>query len=456
MKTGGLNVLLVFPDQWRPDWTPANPQVPLPLPNLKRLLAEGTHFNHAITSSPLCAPSRACFALGLDYQSCPVKANADNLPLNLPTFYAKLRAHGYHVMACGKMDLAKGAADWGVDGTHLMPDGTRKVNEWGFTEAIDNSGKLDGPNAVKVGKYCPYTHFLQDHQLLQTHLDDFKKRQGANSYRYTEPTPLPDFAYCDNFEGNVACELIRKVPAGENWFLQVNFSGPHDPVDVTKDMWTSVQGADFPAPIQGDPTFTAQQHNETRRCYAAMQENIDAWLGKFRVLIEERGETSKTVIIFASDHGEMLGDHDRWGKSIPFHASMGIPMVIAGPGLKAGAQNDSPVTLLDLAATILDLSASGDSAGFGHGHSLVPILKGEAESVRQIAVSGLEDWRAAYDGRWKLVRGFDPARKGNQSGVQTVLLFDRQSDPDELTNVFDQHPEMVARLAPYLDKSPDA
>jgi len=454
-------VLLVFPDQWRSDWTPANSAVPLRLPHLARLLTEGTNFTHAITSSPLCAPSRACFAMGVDYDSCPVKGNGSNLPLTAVTFYSKLRDHGYHTLACGKMDLAKGAHDWGIDGTHPMADGTTKISKWGFTDAIDNAGKQERV-ALETAN-CPYTHFLWDHQLLQEHTADFSKRgdQHNDSYRYTLPTSLPDYAYADNFEANNAYSLLQSVPKGQNWFLQVNFSGPHNPVDVTREMWESVQGRTYPPPIEPDPAFTPEEHNKTRQDYAAMLENIDTWLDKFRQLIEQRGETDNTIVIFASDHGEMLGDHQRWEKSVPYHASMGIPLIVAGPGISAGVENDSPVTLQDLAATILEMTHSLKGSRFMHGHSLQRILRGNATSVREIAVSGLGPWRAVYDGRWKLIRGFEPSQAGSEKkasyrGSHPYLLFDRLNDPDELANVIDQHPEVVARLLPYLDKSPDA
>lgn len=445
MKPSGVNILLVFPDQWRPDWNASNSSLPLKLPNLKQLTAEGTRFTRAVTSSPLCAPSRACFALGLDYDACPVKSNAMNLPLDRETFYAKLRAAGYHVMACGKMDLAKHACDWGIDGSHPLPGGKTKIDAWGFTAAVDNSGKIDGYAEALKGNLCPYTFFLKDHSLLQEHLDDFAKRKNRNAYRHTAPTPLPEHAYVDNFEGEQGFSLLQRVPAGEPWFLQVNFSSPHDPVDVTRPMWEPWQQTDFPGPVKGDPTFSAAEHTAVRRDYAAMLENIDRWLGIFRKEIERRGETNRTLVVFSSDHGEMLGDHDHWGKNIPYQASMGIPMIAAGPGVKAGAENHSPVTLLDLAATILDTTGAGNGPQFQSGLSLLPILKGDAASVRDVAVSGLGHWRAAFDGQWKLIRGF---------GGKEDLLFNLNQDPDELVNVLANHPDIVARLSPFLKNPP--
>lgn len=452
MKSDRVNVLLLFPDQWRPDWTPSNTTLPLKLPNLKQLIEQGTHFTRAITPAPVCAPARACFALGIDYDSCPVKNNGGNLPPDKETFYAKLRTAGYHVMSCGKLDLAKGASDWGVDGSHPLPNGKTRIEEWGFTSAVDSSGKWAGEDHGRKGNYCPHTRLLHERGLLQTHLDDYAKRHDTQwtGYRYTLPTPLPDDAYADNFVAGKGLSLLQAVPTEEPWFLQVNFSGPHDPMDVTESMWKSWQQTDFPAPVNGDPSFSASEHTAIRRNYAAMLQNIDRWIGVYRREIERRGETDRTVIIFSSDHGEMLGDHGLWAKTVPYQASLGIPLVVAGPGFKSGVENASPVNLIDLTATILDVAGCGSQ--FRDGRSFVPILKGKVTSIRQVTVSGLMGWHAAFDGRWKLIRGFRTAkgRKTPEEAPPDDLLFDLEQDPNELVNIAADRPDIVARLEPFL------
>ncbi len=101
------NILFLFPDQLRHDFVEPSSGVPVRTPNIRRLAAEGVRFTHAITPAPLCAPARACLASGLEYDRCRVPTNAQNYPLDQPTFYQLLRNSGYHVCGCGKFDLHK-------------------------------------------------------------------------------------------------------------------------------------------------------------------------------------------------------------------------------------------------------------------------------------------------------------------------------------------------------------
>ncbi len=130
------NFLLCFPDQHRPDWLSCNPALPLRTPVLDRLISDGVRLTNAFTVLQ-CAPARACLATGRDYRRCGVRANGDNTPLTLPTYYAHLRAAGYEVAGVGKFDLHKADRDWGLDGSKLL-------REYGsFTRGIDSEGKVD-------------------------------------------------------------------------------------------------------------------------------------------------------------------------------------------------------------------------------------------------------------------------------------------------------------------------
>ena len=120
--------------------------------------------------------------------------------------------------------------------------------------------------------------------------------------------------------------LINSVPVDESWFLQVNFTGPHAPMDITQSMAELYQDEVFPLP--DDDKLPAETHQAIRRNYAAMIENIDRWIGLYLEVLEKRGDLSNTLIVFSSDHGEMLGDHGRWGKGDPYHPSVSVPLVV--------------------------------------------------------------------------------------------------------------------------------
>jgi len=169
---GRPNILLFFPDQFRYDWVTGNSNnIPVHTSILSRLAGEGVWFRKAIVPSPLCAPSRACLAAGKEYDRCGVPSNRADYPLTQTTLYSLLRDNGYHVAGCGKFDLHKATEDWGLDGKRLL-------KQWGFSDGIDNAGKMDAVNSGAHAPHDPYMAYLYRRGLAVEHIADMKKRTG--------------------------------------------------------------------------------------------------------------------------------------------------------------------------------------------------------------------------------------------------------------------------------------
>jgi arylsulfatase A-like enzyme len=264
---------------------------------------------------------------------------------------------------------------------------------------------------------------------------DFKRRKG---YSATFPTPLDDDAYCDNWLSTNGVDLLRRAPAGRPWFHQVNFTGPHPPMDITASMEKRARGRRFPQPNR-NTEYTPEVHNAIRENYTAMIENIDRWVGLFLDEVRRRGELDHTLVVFSSDHGEMLGDHNLWGKVLPFHPSVSVPLVAAGPGVAPGLRSDAPASVMDLAATFLDYAGLARPSDMDS-RSLRPVIEGRTRAHREYVLSGLNDWRMAWDGRYKLVTGF----KGQ------TMLFDLERDPLENDDIAAKNPAQVKRLKELL------
>jgi arylsulfatase len=433
------NILFVFPDQHRYDWTGANPKVPVRTPNLNWLAGRGVSFQRAVVASPLCAPSRACLAAGKEYDRCGVPSNNADYPVTQPTYYGLLRQSGYHVAGCGKFDLAKGEHDQGIDGK-------RHLAEWGFSDGINNAGKHDAIRGANEPK-DPYMAYLQRRGLLQVHVDDFKKRKG---YDATFPTPLPEEAYCDNWLAQNGLNLLKAVPKGKPWHLVLNFTGPHPPMDITIGMEKLCRGRNFPQPNRNSE-YPPETHVRIRQNYSAMVENIDRWLGIYLERLKKRGELENTLIVWSSDHGEMLGDHDMWGKSKPFQPSVGVPLVMAGPGIAQGASSNALVSTIDLAATYLDYAGVAKPKEMDS-RSLRSLLEGKARSHREYVLSGLGAWRMVSDERYKLIHGFGPEgkQKAAKKAGAAPLLYDMQADPLENVNIAGRTPAVVERLGKLI------
>ena len=445
------NLLLLFPDQHRHDWVGATPEIPVRTPNLDRLADRGTTFTNAVCASPLCAPSRACLASGREYDNASVDDNGTNYPLDQTTYYSLLREAGYHVMGCGKFDLHKPEPTWGIEGQYLLP-------EWGFSAGIDSAGKWDAIRWGVEKPTDPYMHHLHTTGRVETHANDFAKRREVGTFLATFPTPLPDESYCDNWIANNGLRLLREAPPGKPWHLVVNWAGPHEPVDITHSMDPWYKGVDFPQPNR-NTQHPAEKHVEIRRNYSAMVENIDRWMGRFIEELEKRGELDNTVVVFSSDHGEMLGDHDLWMKRQPYQASVGVPLVAAGPGTTAQT-SDAPVSVIDITATFLDYAGVRAPSGMD-GRSVRPLMEGETKTHREFVLSGMNPWRMIYDGRYKLIRGYEKGIKLGGDGLDAYrekqdlppMLFDLQEDPLENRNIAAEADGEVKRLTDLLHGS---
>jgi len=335
----------------------------------------------------------------------------------------------------GKIDLQKAAADHSLDGKAL-------IHEWGFSDGIDSKGKWDAVNSWDGEPHDAYLAYLDKHDLAQVHIDDMLRRRGR-SYAETTPTPLPEHAYGDNWIAENGLRLLEAFPTDQPWFMQVNFTGPHGPMDVTERMQARWRGTAFPS-AHGNDQFDDATHTAIRRNYAAMIENIDRHLGRYVSAVAARGELENTIIVFSSDHGEMLGDHNLWAKTSYYQPSVGIPMVIAGPGVTAGQTFDGPVNLHDLAATFLQAAGLTPTPEMDS-RSLAPVLDGSSDSHRDYVFSGLVwprgAWHLVFDGRYKLV---------NIEG-EPPILFDLQDDPWEDENIAATNPDIVARLQEWMD-----
>ncbi|AEQ51283.1 sulfatase family protein [Pelagibacterium halotolerans] len=467
------NILMLFPDQWRADWIGALGGLPLRTPNIDALLARGTGFARAWTPSPLCAPARSCFATGRAYGRAPVRSNFDDNPLDTPTFYRALREAGYQVANTGKSDLLKHGHSWGPDGRHVV-DGEDRLAALGFSHGFDSAGKKAAEVALKRGFADPYTEMLKARGLEGRFLDDYAGRgvvrgtllqqwlDGSlgtppDAYANVDPQDLPDDAYNDNFVGQRTLDELKGFDPNSPWFMIVNFPGPHEPMDVTPSMAEAWEGVEFPLPRMRN-TEDAELQQDIRRRYAAMIENIDRWIGRYIAHLEETGQLDNTVIVFASDHGEMLGDRNLWKKQVPFEASVRVPMILAGPGIKRRAMVDEgPANLLDLPPTFLALAQTDPLDGM-EGYSLLDYLDGSAPYPRASSESGLGAWRAATDGRFKIIVGLN--ERINQEMLQTEtydpaclrsgVLYDLADDPDETRSLWDDRPDVRDSLIAHI------
>ncbi|MCT4596471.1 MAG: sulfatase-like hydrolase/transferase [Vallitalea sp.] len=435
------NILFIFPDQHRGDWLPNNIQLDIKMPNLKKIMDKGVTFNRAVTPSPLCAPARACLASGKRYDNCNVSDNLEDYPLEQETFYSILKEIGYSVGGVGKFDLHKATPWWGLDG---WVDDFEKL---GFTHAIDNAGKMDAVISGKDDPKDPYMNLLHKEGWSNYHVNDMIGRRQKTHY-----TELSDELYCDNWVGNNAVNMIKNFPKDKPWFIQVNFTGPHTPFDITQSMKKRWENIEFPMPIK----WSGEKNKalETRQNYAAMLENIDNNIGRIIKELEEQNELENTIIVYSSDHGEMLGDFDKYGKCRPQKASVNIPMIIKTPGMIEGFESEALVELQDLAATFIDYTTN-ENVEFQDSISLKPIIERKEKTNREYLYSalkpkqqkkvmhGLDSWRMIEDNEYKLI----------VENENNYKLYNVEQDKEELRDISKLNNEKVNELLQYLEST---
>jgi len=450
IRADGPNILMIMSDQHRSDWLGCAGARWLKTPNIDRLAARGFRFTKAACNSPVCAPSRSSLASGLRASTVGVLSNDDLYPLDVPTYYQALRAGGYRVGCIGKTDLHK-RDHW--EGAH----GDRPIMyHLGFTEPKETEGKMSAaryaPQAV-----CPYTRHLVDRGLAQVLKEDYAKRRPV---WFSGDSALPLDAYHDYYIGREAIRYLNNVDDEAPWHYFVSFVGPHNPWDAPREYSKRYKASEMPVdrtvsdpmlakPIKHVNRKNRQSEGLTEQAlagamlhYSAMISLIDDYVGRFLEVLKERSILDETVIIYCSDHGEMMGDHGLFAKSVFYESALRVPIIISGPAIRTGV-SDALVQLSDLAPTILDMAGLNTSF-HTQARSLLPLLQGEEMEPRAAQISELRDSRMIFDGRYKFV----------ENDGDRDELYDLQQDPKELENLADKEPgrreKMRSRLRAEL------
>lgn len=411
------NVLVFFTDQQRWDTTGLHGN-PLGLtPVLDALAADGVSVERSFTCQPVCAPSRASLQTGQYPTTTGVFRNGLSLPRSAPTLARAFRDAGYATGYIGK---------WHLAGDHT-------------------SGSV--PEEDRAG----YEHWLAANLLEFT----------SDAYETTlydgDGAPHRFEGYRADALGEAAVDFISRTrdqgsqgdpaqdPAQERpFFLFLSFLEPHH--QNSRD--------DYPAPDgyserYGDPwvppdlaALGGGNWAEHLPGYYGMVRRLDEVLGRIVSALEERGELDDTVLLFTSDHGCHFKTRNGEYKRSVHDASVRVPTVLRGPGLRGGTPVPELVSHVDLPPTLLD-AAGLPVPDHMQGRSLLPLLRGEEPAWPRevlIQISESEVGRALRTDRWKYgvtapdLNAWNDARA---DAYEDTYLYDLDSDPDELTNLVD-------------------
>ena len=431
------NILILMVDQLNGTLFPDGPADWLHAPNLAALAARSARFANAYCASPLCAPARASFMSGQLPSRTRVYDNAAEFPSSIPTYAHHLRRAGYYTALSGKMhfvgpDQLHGfearlttdiyPADFGWTPDYRKPG--ERIDWW-----YHNMGSVTGAGVAEITNQLEY--------------DD-------------------EVAY----QAKLALYDLSRGKDDRPWCLTVSFTHPHDPYVARRKYWDLYEDCDHLLPEipameydDHDPhakrifdandwrSFDISDDNirRSRRAYFANISYLDDKIGEILQVLEDTRQ--EAIILFVSDHGDMLGERGLWFKMCFYEGSSRVPLMISAPAMAVCLVADQ-VSTIDVCPTLCALAgvSMDEVMPWTTGESLVPLGRG-GERTSPVAMEYAAE--ASYAplvslryGKWKYTRcALDPDQ-----------LFDLEADPHELTNLAD-HPDHQGTVQSLRAKS---
>ena len=489
------NVLVFVTDQQRADWLGCAGNPVLRTPNIDRIAAAGVRFSRAYCANPVCMPSRATLMTGLLPSHHGVRANGINLSPHAVVLPEILRRAGYRTALVGKPHLS---CWWAT------PERTPNITRYdpaALPEArhlwerrlvtrlpapyfgFEESAFVGGHSASVFGEYL---HWLQDHHPGAA--ADMTERASLRPslHRDSYYSPVPEELYYTEWITERAEQAIDRCSGERPFFLWCSYPDPHEPFGPPAPWHSRYHAHDMPAPeawdddrapmpphyqldyyahrarVAGGPVLANDQAlaqiAEMRALAYGMMGLVDQGVGRILDHLQRNGLMENTIVVFLSDHGELMGDHGILYKG-PYHYQgvLRVPLLVSWPGgrLRAGHTAGGLVSLLDLMPTLLELTgvpypeqpfadfrgpeeaqragARGMYDGVPRlpGKSLVPLLTGRADSVQDaVLIENDEDYRGVSL-RTLVTDGAIYTRyRGNRHGE----LFDLTADPVQRYN----------------------
>jgi choline-sulfatase len=414
------NILIVMVDQLNGTLFPDGPADWLHAPNLKRLAARSTRFANAYTASPLCAPGRAAFMSGQLPSATGVYDNAAEFCSSIPTYAHHLRRAGYQTCLSGKMHFV------GPDQLH------------GFEERLTTD------------IYPADFGWTPDYRKPGERIDWWYHNMGSvTGAGVAETTNQMEY---DDEVAYAATRKIYDLARGADerpWCLTVSFTHPHDPYVARRKYWDLYE--DCPHLLPQVPALayedmdahsqrifdandwrsfdiTEDDIQRSRRAYFANISYLDDKIGDILQTLEVTRQ--EAIVLFLSDHGDMLGERGLWFKMSFFEGSSRVPLMIAAPQMPPGLI-DAPVSTIDVCPTLCDLAGVSmeDVMPWTTGVSVVPIGQGakrtEPVAMEYAAEASYSPLVSLRYGKWKY----------NRCLLDPDQLFDLEADPQEMKNL---------------------
>lgn len=404
------NIIVIISDEHRRDAMGCMGHDIVKTPHLDQLAKDGTLFRRSYTASPMCVPTRAALATGTYVHQNGYWDSATPYDGSQKSWMHFMRDHGYETTSIGKL--------------HFLAGVDHGFNEEILPMHVYGKGWLVG--------------------LIRDELPDYKgaaelaEEVGSGESSYT------------NYDLSI-------TKAAETWIAEpsrhdkpfaafISLVSPHYPLIAPEEYYQMYDPEQMPVPqsFAHDHAeiknmagfFNYHEHFDSKRAqqaiasYYGLTSFMDDCVGRIVKAVDKAGLREDTIIIYTSDHGELLGDHGLWTKQFMFEASASIPMIISGTNIPKGKVSDSGVHLLDIPVTILDIAGIPKPSDWP-GLNLISTAQAPEDDISRPCFSEYHDggsttgsFMIAWD-QWKLIwyAGMEP------------LLFNLRDDPEEKHNL---------------------
>lgn len=338
------NILIMLTDQQRAETIHAAGAQWMRTPNLDRLAAGGHLYTNAYSPNPICMPARHNMLTGLParYHGYPDNGWGETLPPELPTFPQILSDHGYETRTIGKNHFYPPRRHHGYLNMELMQEVPA------FREQDD------------------YLMYLKEQGYGNIH-----NIHGVRNLLYMLPqrSLLPEEHHGTTWVANRAIDFIRTNQGRHPWLLKLGWIAPHPPFNVPDEFADLYKDADLPEPYVSETSIsplaeenkllgdlpTKDYVRRMRELYYGAVSHIDHHVGRILRSLADTGQLDNTLIIFTSDHGEMLGDYGTYQKWLPYDSCAKIPFILHFPNrITGGKRHTDFIDLNDVLPTILD------------------------------------------------------------------------------------------------------
>ncbi|MCP4401143.1 MAG: sulfatase-like hydrolase/transferase [bacterium] len=423
------NILIMLTDQQRADTIRAAGAEWMHTPNLDRLAAGGCLYNNAYTPNPICMPARYNMLTGLTarHHGYPDNGWGYGMPLDLTTFPRILSDHGYETRTIGK--------------NHFYPP--RRHHGYLNMELMQ-----EVPAFREQDEYLKY--------LKEQGYGNIHDIHGVRNLLYMLPQRalMPEEHHGTTWVADRAIDFIETNRGRHPWLLKMGWIAPHPPFNVPDEFADLYKDADLPEPhVSETPVSSLAEENKMlgdlptgdynrrmREMYYGAISHVDHHVGCVLKSLEDTGQLDNTLIIFTSDHGEMLGDYETYQKWLPYDSCARIPFIVHFPKrMAAGTVKDDFIDLNDVFPTILD--AAGIAYPGEHelpGESVLT-PKGRKDRTHQYVEysEGNRRWVSLRDSHFKYNYYYAEGREE---------LFDLEKNPQETRNLLVTRPEAYEQV----------